>query len=177
MSEIYNGTFLLGNTSATTLSAGEGIKIDSTSVPGTIKISNDETVLWSGAEQVTNRETLITLNENLFNFEKIQIWDDWLNNSPTKITEFSTSGQAGGTTFQRFGTLHCAPDGWQFEQNPQFYLAWNFYSVQDNGNKIRTERNYIAGALTGGSQIPALQQRNASYVYKIVGVNRISGGN
>lgn len=176
MSQIYNGSFVLGDTSATTLSAGEGIKLD-TSVPGVIGIGTDETVLWSGAEKVTNRETLITLNENLFNFEKIQIWDDWLNNSPTKITEFSTSGQQGGTTFQRFGTLHCAPDGWQFEQNPSFYLAWNFYSVQDNGNKIRTERNFIAGALIGGSQIPAIQQRNNSYVYKIVGINRISGGN
>ena len=175
MSEIYNGSFVLGDTSATTLSAGEGIKI-TTDEPGVIKVSNDETVLWSGASAVNNRETVLTLNENLFNFEKIQIWDDWLNNSPTKITEFSTSGQYGGTSFSRFGTIHCAADSWQFEQNPQFYLAWNFYSVQDNGNKIRTERNFIAGALTAGSQIPALQQRNQSYIYKVVGINRKQNG-
>ena len=44
---IWEGTFVLGNTSATTLSAQPGIKID-TSVPGVIGIGTDETVLWSG---------------------------------------------------------------------------------------------------------------------------------
>ena len=71
MSEIYNGTFLLGNTSATTLSAGPGIKID-TSVPGTIKISNDETVLFSGNLSQGNKDTIL-LSEPITNFEKFKV--------------------------------------------------------------------------------------------------------
>ena len=45
MSQIYNGSFVLGDTSATTLSAGEAIKLD-TSIPGVIGISVDRTVLF-----------------------------------------------------------------------------------------------------------------------------------
>ena len=40
MSNIYDGTFILGNTSATTLSAQPGIKLD-TSVPGVIGIGTE----------------------------------------------------------------------------------------------------------------------------------------
>ena len=66
---IWNGTFLLGNTSACTIEAGEGIKIDTTQ-PGTIKISNDETVLWSGS--VISANDTINLNESFENFERIR---------------------------------------------------------------------------------------------------------
>ena len=71
MSEIYNGSFVLGDTSATTLSAGPGIKIDD-SVPGVIKVSNDETVLWEGT--LTTSSDKITLSEAKTNFDRIGIY-------------------------------------------------------------------------------------------------------
>ena len=76
MSQIYNGSFVLGNTSATTLSAGEGIKLD-TSVPGVIGISNDETVLWSSTNSTGDaiaEGDHITLSEEISNFETIEIY-------------------------------------------------------------------------------------------------------
>ena len=76
MASIYDGTFVLGDTSATTLSAGEGIKID-TSVPGVIGISNDETVLYSAAPKNygggSSGES-ITLNESISSFERLRFY-------------------------------------------------------------------------------------------------------
>lgn len=169
---ISMGTYTIGQTSATNFVAGNGIKIDQPSA-GTVRIGNDETVLWSGASAVNNRGTTLNLSESVYNFERIQVWDDWLNNSPTKITEFSTSGQLGGTTFERFGTWHASVDGYQFESNPSFYIGMNVYSVQNNGNQIRTERNFIA-QIKNATTI-SITERNSSVVYKIVGINRISG--
>ena len=77
MSEIYNGSFVLGDTSATTLSAGPGIKI-TTDEPGVIKVSNDETVLWSGTNEfITPSITGKELSEAPSNFEKLEIWAVW----------------------------------------------------------------------------------------------------
>ena len=45
---IANGTYVIGETSATNFIAGNGIKIDEPSA-GTVRIGNDETVLWSGS--------------------------------------------------------------------------------------------------------------------------------
>ena len=70
MSEIYNGSFVLGDTSATTLSAGTGIKIDD-SVPGVIKVSNDETVLLNN-DYANQSTTSFTVSEPLSNFQKIR---------------------------------------------------------------------------------------------------------
>ena len=78
MANIFDGTFVLGNVSATTLSAGEGIKI-TTDEPGVIKVSNDETVLWSGTNYSISDGTKVLsgsveLSEPASAFEKISIW-------------------------------------------------------------------------------------------------------
>ena len=48
MNTIYDGTFVIGDTTTTDFSAGKGISITEP-VGGTLLISNDETVLWSGS--------------------------------------------------------------------------------------------------------------------------------
>lgn len=82
---IYNGTFVLGNTSATTLSAGPGITLD-TSVPGVIGISNDETVLWEGT-----RTSACDLSESVSNFEKLSVFLSDFNGKETEVTVHPTS--------------------------------------------------------------------------------------
>ena len=70
MSSIWDNTYTLGNSSATVISAGPGIKIDDQSTPGVIKVSNDETVLWSG----TNGATACTLSEPISAFDRLRIY-------------------------------------------------------------------------------------------------------
>ena len=71
MNTIYDGSFVLGQTSATNLIAGPGIKIDEPSA-GTVRIGNDETVLWSGNSFVSAGP--FTLSENFYNFAGIKIF-------------------------------------------------------------------------------------------------------
>lgn len=62
-----------------TFEAGPGIKIDEPST-GTVRIGNDETVLWSGERQWWVDTSALTVSENMSNFETIKIVakDDWL---------------------------------------------------------------------------------------------------
>ena len=64
---ISQGTYTIGQTSATNFVAGPGIKIDEPSA-GTVRIGNDETVLWSGTGSIST----FTLSEKLSNFEKFR---------------------------------------------------------------------------------------------------------
>ena len=115
MSEIYNGTFVLGNTSATQIVAGEGIKIDTTE-PGVIKVSNDETVLWQ-LPTIGGTSTSATLSEAFTNFDQIEVW--W-------------AQQSSRTTVQRYYTknleqLFCVHGKYQ-ASNGLIYLfiaAWS----------------------------------------------------
>ena len=65
---ISQGTYTIGQTSATNFVAGPGIKIDEPTA-GTVRIGNDETVLWSGNAGTS----AVTLSESFENFESIKI--------------------------------------------------------------------------------------------------------
>lgn len=169
MSEIYNGTFLLGNTSATTLSAGPGIKLD-TSVPGTIKISNDETVLWEVAT-TANATSAGNFSENPFNFERIGVY--WLMNN---------DGTLQSPTYQEFPTL----------QNTTYYLNAGFGNSYCYIGKVHFNvgSSSFSSTKAQGIQIanwnatasitsidPNYLNKMRNGFYRIVGINRISGGN
>ena len=66
INSIANGTYVIGETSATNFIAGNGIKIDEP-YAGTVRIGNDETVLWSGVNYSGN------LSESVENFNLIKV--------------------------------------------------------------------------------------------------------
>ena len=86
---ISQGTYTIGQTSATNFIAGPGIKIDEPSA-GTVRIGNDETVLWEG--NCTGISS-VNLSEPLTNFEygKVIYCPYTANNqTPYNIHEFVT---------------------------------------------------------------------------------------
>ena len=169
MSEIYNGTFVLGNTSATTLSAGPGIKIDE-STPGVIKVSNDETVLYNDFSKIgtdpANGHT-ITLSEPCTNFEKIGIYAARFNTERKEgiapfYNEFdSYPGGSAAKTFNIFGS---------FEAEASVFLAGGIYSgVNDTTWTALSGYQFTLGGSIDRSKFYA----NA---YKIIGINRKQNG-
>lgn len=70
INSIAQGTYTLGQTSATTYQAGPGISITQPS-EGTVRISNDETVLWSGLLNTNNATA--NLSESITHFKYIQV--------------------------------------------------------------------------------------------------------
>lgn len=83
MNTIYDGSFVIGQTSATNFQAGPGIKIDEPSA-GTVRIGNDETVLYEATPAEFN-STSYSLSESPMNFEYTKItWHDGSPSAPAQ---------------------------------------------------------------------------------------------
>ena len=153
MSEsIWNKTYTLGNSQETDIVGGTGIKVDD-SVPGVIGISNDETVLWTGTGDILT-------SESITNFERIRI------------------------TVAKGGTCEVVPNGtnidfaliyWSEEDGS----AMQFYSgrLSSSDGKTFTYSRVIRYWTAGSSGTGGNNGADQKYIVKVVGINRISGGN
>lgn len=170
MANIYDGTFILGNTSATTLSAGEGIKLD-TSIPGTIGISNDETVLWSDTANGLTSGSLV-LNEPWSGFEKVRLHVVDQFGWGGSCMDFDTTNLAGTRT-----KYFACPYSFVVTGSPnRTYIRGIILSFNND--------EYISGSSVGMESIFAPPSTVESKVVaggakliKVIGVNRIAGGN
>ena len=164
---IWNGTFLLGNTSATTLSAGPGIKLD-TSVPGTIKISNDETVLWENSTSALtlNMQWPQTLSEPITNFEKVSFL--YAPDANIKDAEYRT--------FDSFDNYNYNLVAWRCDGPSTDNIFWREAKFNCSGTSLTNPYNStinLSTAFGGGG----FNRNGYNYLLKVVGINRISGGN
>lgn len=147
MSQIYNGTFVLGNTSATTLSAQPGIKLD-TSVPGVIGIGTDETVLWSG-DSVSAE-----CSEPISNFNKLRV--------ELKTPAFSSMHEETFDVGSSAGFFTCGGGA---------HYYGGVISTTDTAVKVSSGIHVWFNSNGCGSET------SNSKIQKVVGINRISGGN
>lgn len=159
---ISQGTYTIGQTSATNFVAGPGIKIDEPSA-GTVRIGNDETVLFSGDFNSNS----CTLSESPLNFDRVRFYlvDDGGHTSwgSTEIKSdllnniSGTNGQcvAGCTVPWNEGFRIMSVSSTSANE----YMNWVSCGYQWWGN--------------GGGQI------GTGYlnILKVIGINRISGGN
>ena len=165
---ISQGTFTIGQTSATNFIAGHGIKIDEPSA-GTVRIGNDETVLWS-ASDIANRTSACTVSESLKNFEHVDIWLAHGTYGPCRSVsiDFNVMGTTG-----YFNVLRPRGEG-------NLNAAFMFISATDTTLTCSKSKcvsfgsyNTTANSITCSVNDP--EDRNC--LYKVVGVNRISGSN
>ena len=155
MNTIYDGTFVLGNTSATTYQAGVGISIDSPS-EGTVRISNDETVLYDGDG------TNLTLSEDAYNFERLRFKVDpgqgmkFIETTPAGTLAFSTSNGHGNA-----------------------YIKFFRLSYDTSTNKFTVARTKAIGTNFGTTSTSwtASIDGDLTAIKEVIGINRISGSN
>ena len=152
---IANGTYMIGETSNLNFEAGPGIKITEPS-EGTVRIANDETVLYSGDSPTTSA----TLSEPVTNFEtfKIKVYSDEC---------FEFSGKDENHTIQ-FGIGNSA------------YLYFKMVNFVTNGTSLTTNKNLILNYGQWDASSPGLYYNKTSeldWLREVVGINRISGGN
>ena len=159
MSSIWDNTYTLGDSSATVISAGPGIKIDD-STPGVIKVSNDETVLWSGTYSGTSA---IPFTESYKNFEYARI--DFKRSDNLAYTQtFRTSDQ----TYNEIALM----GHWcRINTAGGISLLCSQYTL--NNDSLQWIRGCELGIGAGASNASA----NKIIVTQVVGINRISGGN
>lgn len=160
MSEIRSiseGSFVLGDTNNLTFEAGSGIKIDSPS-EGTVRIANDETVLWSGTTTASGE--VMNLSEPFTNFEKVRVKSNaW---ERTFYNEIMCS-QAK----LEFGNIWCLGNG----SNVQYMV--HSYSANDTRDKLVWQASNTAYLPNVGSKSWSTNYQ----IHEIVGIHRISGSN
>lgn len=155
---ISQGTYTIGQTSATNFVAGPGIKIDEPSV-GTVRIGNDETVLFENSAGVATG----TLNEAAWNFNKIGIQITGSLNANQYFEEIPLSGKmlCFMSTIGADASYHFTPSKMYINNDDTFSFSSFDYYTTTAGNDNTLYKN---GA-------------NHLKVVKVIGINRISGGN
>jgi hypothetical protein len=172
INSIANGTYVIGQTSATNFVGGPGIKVDSPS-EGVVRISNDETVLYSGKASLSN----ISLNEAITGFAYINF----------EYAPLDSTVQSEFTYNKLIKTISTD----SILVNKQLYLAeWfpNGYAVNQLVNRTvtysindaATQLSYRAGwqiFYRDGAWSTRALNTGEFPIYKVIGINRISGGN
>ena len=164
MNTIYDNTFVLGQTSATNFVAGPGISITQPA-EGTVRIANDETVLWSGVYSGTIGSTnYITLSERPDNFETIEI-----TNGPGYYSNYRYDGKSDTWSFMQ-----------TFANNGNTTVYCNRYSVNKADKKVTCLASNSFGVYANSIQNWSNRTSmdvGETRLTKIVGINRISGSN
>ena len=164
MNTIYDGSFVLGDTNNLTFEAGPGITIDSPSA-GTVRIGNDETVLWSGTRFTTGYRDL---NESFLNFEQIRFklctedQDNW----QYKLYPCQTTAQYFNASISQI---------W-----PGITTAtWTKTALWKPSSETRISgvAQTLQRITTGGIGNNITTTGGWVGIYEIVGINRISGSN
>jgi len=156
INSIANGTFTIGQTSATNFVAGNGIVIDEPSA-GTVRIGNDETVLWSGSTTAT-----AALTEDIRNFERVRVAFNH-NNGSYGISEFLVSEISGGGSCP----LTVVPT---FSNNfaSVYSQSWNFPTTTSFSTAFKCKEWW------GNAGVVSSKDSTNHTVVKVWGINRIN---
>ena len=159
---IWNGSYTLGNSQETQITAGTGIKV-TTPAAGQIQISNDETVIFDG--HLPALGGTITLSESWTNFKMIRVsggnntMEDHYYSaiSPSRVSLHISWGYNWMNEAYLKFTPTSNPKVWTYDANTFVYYT-------NNNTTITVIQNDTSNIST-------------STEFKIVGINRIAGGN
>ena len=166
---ISQGTYTIGQTSTANFIAGPGIKIDSPSA-GTVRIGNDETVLYDSSALISNDLTLGTtfnISEPVTNFEKFKVYYTrfpWTDQCPThQIQEFDSTVHVNVIVLHTTFTNSTAT-------KPTWYDCSE--TITDISGTTWKLNSCIQRQLYNGTP-----ENTYIYLkpYKVIGINRISG--
>ena len=166
INSIANGTFTIGQTSATNFQAGPGISITQPS-EGTVRIGNDETVLWSG----TGKISTFTLSEKLSNFEKFRFVMEGYNTPQLGMCEYYSPADGSNISYC-YANFVANSDG-----NPLQLWAGRFSSTDNlTYNLVDWKWMCMPGNSNAWSNAWNDNVRKPM-IKQIIGINRISGSN
>lgn len=166
MNTIYDGTYVIGQTSATNFVAGPGISITEPS-EGTVRIANDETVLWSGTGNIST----FTLSEKLSNFERFRMVFQGYNTNQRGSCEYYSPADGSNISYM-YQHYVAGTDG-----NPLQLWAGRF-SSNDNLTYNLVDWKWMCMPGNSNAWTNTWNDNDRKpLINRIIGINRISGGN
>ena len=157
INSIANGTYTIGQTSATNFIAGQGIKIDEPSA-GIVRIGNDETMLYKFTGSNILETSAYNLSEAYTNFNRMKITFVY-NDGYSICQEYDTKHDA---------TRIPAPIGIT-TTNGDIYCKIGGFTHNNEHTQISRTASYDIANFTGKNVA------NVVSIDSVVGINRISG--
>lgn len=152
--------------------AGPGIVIDNPD-GNTLRISqatpSDETVLWSGTLNTLNSD--VSCSESIYNFSRIKVFYKLLADSAVQnagVHEFEPTEIPSSNTVS-FGAFYLISNGW--------YGWWMGRLTVTDNYKIKLTKTKNSWGQGASPTDFSNDSTTVGYIYKIVGVHRIAGGN
>ena len=151
--------------------AGPGIVVDNPD-GNTLRVSTDEdyeTVLWSGTLNTLNSN--IECSENLSNFSTIKIFYRLVADSVVQsvgVHEFEPSEMSSGQNVS-FGGFYLISNN--------FYGWWIGRLVVTDGYKVKITNTKNSWGTGASPSDDTTNYSTVGFIYKIVGIHRIQGGN
>lgn len=158
---IANGTYSIGETNKLTFSAGPGIKIDEPSA-GTVRIANDETVLWSGSPAST--VTSIALTEPWSGFERIKLFG--------KSEGGSLYHEIDTDTINTAEHENLSNNGFSDWNSTEYFVYVTLPCSFDSQTAISVNSARYVGYWNGSWQARLLAPNTVNIITKVVGINR-----
>lgn len=152
---IATGTYMIGETTQTELQAGPGISITQP-YEGTVRIANDETVLFESANGVDGNN-LPSNMEDMHNFEYI------------RLVLAGNSNLTGG--YDKCAITFDSSTNYFMIVYIPYQSTLGYVVLKNNSTSI----SFHASITYSGGM--ANNNKGSIRLYKVVGINRISGGN
>ena len=160
---LSQGTYTIGQTSATNFIAGPGVRIDEPSA-GTVRIGNDETVLWSGTLTVGNTAQM---SEPVSAFERYKFYLLGYERKLKVVNEFWTDGSSAGNEPYKVNPII-------FQAGADFFTInagdckWN--TTWDNLQYVTGYNKWMPFNSTTWNKINT--NIDSPIIVKVVGINR-----
>ena len=167
MNTIYDGTFTIGQSSALNFEAGPGITIDQPTA-GTVRIGNDETVLYSGVNAKT-----VNLTESWKNFDRMKVYvQNGSQDNGVTVVEIKPLERDGYIPYYNIvaGFSYATGNNGMIWQN---IIGSAADTSLTNISAFGFQNNWNAGSVSTRSN----RDNDLACIIKVVGINRISGGN
>lgn len=165
MNTIYDGTYVIGQTSATNFQAGPGISITQPS-EGTVRIGTDETVLYSGINAKT-----ANLTESWRNFDRLKVYvQNGSQDNGVTIVEIKPLERDGYTPYYNIiaGFSYATGNNGMIWQN---IIGSAADTSLTNISAFGFQNNWNAGSVSTRSN----RDNDLACIIKVVGINRIGG--
>ena len=166
---ISQGTYTIGQTSATNFIAGPGISIDSPSA-GTVRIGNDETVLFFAGNDSSGYQSG-NLTESIMNFERIRV-AGMDNDGHVDVkyiypawTKNADNFNATGYEVMLYGANPYSPQNTVWEK----WTRYSFSALTSFNVVLSYEGSYTANSVSN------VTNNHKNSIRKVIGINRISG--
>lgn len=167
MSQIWNGSYTLGDSQETQITAGSGIKV-TTPAAGQIQISKDETVLWedlTNTTQLYSGSTSFDLSESYLNFDIIKVY--YRHSFSGNMADCSEGVVIPNENFRLgVGGRSQGDNAWTLIDRAMF--AFN----TTNPTKCSVTATSRAGIQISGTTITVKSDNNGIIPIRIVGINR-----